>query len=258
MTFRDAALAYIEARESGWTAPYARQWRGHFEAYVFPQIGALPMQAANDTGVVLSILEPLWKTGTETAWRIRGRLETVIDWAKFRGCCIGENAARWKGHLKFQLQRPSQIRGIRHHPALPYRDVPEFPQKLRKHRGIVAIALEFTLFTAGRQKETRGARWHEFDIEAGLWTIPASRMKKRKEHRVALNEPTLAILREVAWLRSSDDDFVFPGRKPGRPLGQHVMKTLMRAMGYNGIATAHGFRSTFKDWATEQTEWFRQ
>jgi integrase len=245
MTFRDAALAYIEARESGWTAPYARQWRDHFEAYVFPQIGALPMQAVNDTGVVLSILEPLWETRTETAWRIRGRLKMVIDWAKFHGYCTGENAARWEGHLAFHLQRPSQIRGIRHHPALPYREIPEFLRKLRKHRGIVAIALEFTLFTVGRQKETRGARWHEFDLEAGLWTIPAARMKKRKEHRVALNEPALAILREVAWLKSSDDDFVFPGRKPGRPLGQHVIKTLMRAMGYNGVAPPRSAQRPF-------------
>ena len=254
MTFRDAALAYIEARESGWTVHYARQWRDHFEAYVFPQIGALPMQAANDTSVVLGILKPLWKTRTDTAWRICGRLKMVIDWARFRKYCTGENAASWKGHLECELQRPSENRGIRHHPALPYRDVPEFLKKLRKHRGMAAVALEFTLFTAGRQGETRGARWHEFDLEAGLWTIPASRMKKWKEHRVALNEPTLAILREVAWLKSSDDDFVFPGRKAGRPIGQHVMKTLMRYMGYNGIATAHGFRSTFKDWATEQTD----
>jgi integrase len=253
-TFRDAALAYIEAQEDGWTRAYAQQWRDHFEAYVFPQIGALPMQAVNDTNVVLGILEPLWKTRTVTGWRIRGRLEVIIDWAKFRGYCTGENAARWKGHLAIPLQHPEKLRDIRHHPALPYREIPEFVQKLRKRRGIVAVALEFTLFTAGRQKETRFARWHEFDLEAGLWTIPGPRMKMRRLHRVVLNEPALAILREVAWLRSSEDDFVFPGRKPGRPLGQHVMKTLMGYMGYNGVATAHGFRSSFKDWATEQTE----
>jgi len=201
----------------------------------------------------LGVLEPLWKTRTETAWRIRGRLEMIIDWTKFRGYCTGENAARWKGHLAFHLQRPGKIRPIRHHPALPYHDIPQFLQKLRNRRGIVALALEFTLFTAGRQSETRGARWHEFDFDTGLWTIPASRMKMRREHRVALNEPALAILRELAWLKSSADDLVFPGRKTGRSLGQHVMKTLMRDMGYNGIATAHGFRSSFKDRATEQT-----
>jgi len=254
VTFRDAALAYIDTQKGGWTAPYARQWLDHFHAYVFPQIGALPIQVANDTNVVLGVLEPLWNGPTETAWRLRGRIEKVIDWATFRGYCTGENAARWKGHLAFQLPHPGKIRAIRHHPALPYREIPEFLQKLRKHRGTVAVALEFTLFTAGRQGETRGARWHEFGLDAGLWTIPASRMKMRRPHRVILNEPALAILREVAWLKSSDDDFVFPGRKPGQPLSQHVMKTLMRAMGYNGLATAHGFRSTFKDWATEMTD----
>jgi integrase len=254
MRFQDAAVAFIEAHEDGWTPAYARQWRDHFGAYVFSKIGALPMQAVNHTDVVLGVLEPLWKTRPETAWRIRGRLEMVIDWAKFRGFCTGENAARWKGHLAFHLQRPEKIRGIRHHPALPFLEIPGFLQKLRKRRGIVAVALEFTLFTVGRQSETRGAQWHEFDLDAGLWTIPASRMKMRREHRVALNEPALAILREVAWLKSSEDDFVFPGRKPGQPLSQHVMKTLMRAMGYNGVATAHGFRSSFKDWAHEQTD----
>jgi integrase len=210
----------------------------------------VPVQVVNDTNIVLGVLEPLWKGPTETAWRLRGRLEKVIDWAKFRGHCTGENAARWKGHLALHLPRPGKIRGIRHHPALPYRDIPDFVRRLRKRRGIVALALEFTLFTAGRQGETRGARWREFDLNRGLWTIPASRMKMRKEHRVALNEPALTILREVARLKSSDDDFVFPGRKPGQPLSQHVMKTLMRAMGYNGVAIAHGFRSSFKDWAT--------
>jgi integrase len=241
MSLRDAALAYVEAREDGWTRAYAQQWRDHFEAYVLPEIGALPMQAVNNTAILLSVLEPIWKVRTVTAWRIRGKLEMVVNWSKFRGYCTGENAARWKGHLEFHLQHPAQIRGIRHHPALPYPDVPEFLQELRKRLGIAARALEFTLFTCGRQCETRGARWNEFDLEAGLWTIPASRMKMRREHRVALNDPALAILREMAPLKRSEDDFVFPGRKPGRPLGQHVMKSLMRAMGYNGIATAHGF-----------------
>jgi hypothetical protein len=131
MSFRDAALAYIEAHEDGWTPAYARQWREHFGTYVFPKIGALPMQAANNTDVVLSVLEPLWKTRTETAWRIRAGMEKIIDWAKFRGFCTGENAARWKGHLELQLARPGQLRSVRHHPALPYRDVHEFLKKLR-------------------------------------------------------------------------------------------------------------------------------
>ena len=132
--------------------------------------------------------------------------------------------------------------------------MPGFLRKLRRHRGTAAVALEFTLFTAGRSGETRWARWSEFDLDAGIWTIPAARMKMRREHRVALNEPALAVLREVSWLKRSEDEFVFPGLEPGKPIGQHVMKTLLRLMGYNGIATTHGFRSSFKDWATEQTD----
>ena len=167
MTFRKAALAFIDGKKSGWTASYAQQWIIHFETYVFPEIGPLPMQMVNHTDVVLKILEPIWETRTQTAWRIRGRLEMIINWAKSLGYCTGENAARWEGHLEHPLARPGQIRSVRHHPALPYRDVPGFLQKLRKNRGIVAVALEFTLLTAGRQKETRLARWSEFDSLPG-------------------------------------------------------------------------------------------
>jgi integrase len=254
MTFRKAALVYIDGRKGGWTEKYTRQWRVHFETFVFPEIGALPMQAVNNTEIVLRVLEPIWKTRPVTASLLRARIEVIINWAKLGEYCAGDNAARWKGHLEHQLSPPERIRAVRHHPALPYREVPGFLRKLRKHRGIVAIALEFTLLTAGRSGETRWARWPEFNLDTRIWTIPASRMKMGQEHRVPLNEPALAVLREVAWLKRSDDDFVFPGKKPGKPIGQHVMKTLMRSMGYNGIASTHGFRSSFKDWATEQTD----
>ena len=253
LTFKKAALAYIEAHKDGWSAATVQKWPYQFELYVFPQIGALPMQEVNNTDLVLKVLEPIWTTLPSTASDLRGRLEMVINWAKFRGYCTGENAARWKGHLELHLPRPGQVRPVRHYPALPYRDVPGFLQKLRQQHGIVAMALEFTLLTVGRQKETRWARWPEFDLDAGIWTIPAERMKMRREHRVALNEPALALLRKVAPRKRSEDDFVFPGLKTGKPLTQHVMKTRMRDMGYAGIATAHGFRSSFKDWATEQT-----
>jgi integrase len=254
MSFKKAALAYIEAHKDGWSVSNAQKWLDQFELYVFPQIGVLPMRAVNDADVVLKVLEPIWTTLPATASALRGRIEMVINWAKFRGYCTGENAARWKGHLELHLPRPGQVRGVRHYPALPYRDVPGFLQKLRQQRGIVAVALEFTLFTVGRQNETRWARWPEFDLDAGIWTIPGERMKMRREHRVALNEPALAVLRKVAQRKRSGDDFVFPGLKTGKPLSQHVMKTLMRCMGYAGIATAHGFRSSFKDWASEQTD----
>jgi integrase len=253
MTFGKAALAYIDARKDGWCEEYTRQLRADFERHVFPQIGALPMPAVNNTEIELRILEPIWTTRPVIASSLRGRIERVINWAKFRGHCSGENAARWKGHLELHLPRPGQIRAVRHYPALPYREVPEFLQKLRKQRGIVATALEFTLLTAGRQGETREAQWSEFDLDAGLWTIPAKKMKARREHHVALNEPAVAVLRKVAPLKRRENDFVFPGLKPGKPLSQHVMKNLMRCMGYAGTATAHGFRSSFKDWSSELT-----
>jgi integrase len=254
MTFGTAAPAYIDAHKDGWSAVTAKNWSSQFELYVFPEIGALSMPAVNDTDVVLRVLEPIWKTLPATASSLRGRIEMVINWAIFRGYCSGENAARWKGHLELHLPRPAQIRAVRHHPALSYREVPGFLRKLRKHRGIAAVALEFTVLTAGRQGETRKARWTEFDLDAGIWTIPAERMKMRREHRVPLNEPARAVLREVAWLKRNEDEFVFPGIKPGKPVGQHAIKTLVRLMGYDGIATPHGFRSSFKDWATEQTD----
>jgi integrase len=254
MTFRKAALVYIDGHKDGWTELYIRQWRVHFETFVFPEIGALPMQAVNNTEIVLRVLEPIWKTRPVTASLLRARIEIVINWAKLHRYCAGDNAARWKGHLEHHLPSPEQIRAIRHHPALRYREVPGFLRKLRKHRGTAAVALEFTLFTVGRSGQTRWARWAEFNLDTGTWTIPAERMKMGREHRVPLNEPALAILREVEWLKRSEDEFVFPGIKPGKPIGQHVMKTLMNYMGYNGIASTHGFRSSFKDWATEETD----
>jgi integrase len=254
MSVRDAALAYIQTRESGWTAEYARQWRSEFETYVFPKIGGLPINAGNVTDIILRVIEPLWATKTQTAWRIRAMLERVINWAKFRGYCTGENAARWKGHLEFQLQHPSKIRGVKHHAALPYRDLPSFMQKLATRPGIGAEALAFTILTNARQKETRFAPWDEFDLEARIWTVPAARMKMQREHCVPLNEPALAILREMARSKTGDSDLVFQGTNPARPIGENVMKNVMTDMGYKGIATPHGFRSSFKDWATEETD----
>ena len=214
MTFRKAALAFIDGHKDGWTANYTRQWRVHFETFVFPEIGALPMQAVNNTDVVLRVLEPIWKTRTVTASNIRARIETIINWSIFHRYCAGDNAARWKGHLEHHLSPSEQIRRVRHYRALPYREVPGFLRKLRRHRGTAAVALEFTLLTVGRSGETRWARWSEFDLDAGIWTIPAARMKMRRDHRVPLNEPAMAVLREVEWLKRAKTSLSSPGSSP--------------------------------------------
>src|SRR5262249_6024968 len=177
LTVRTALLEFVETHRAGWCVEYTRQVLALFERYVLPKIGNLPIQAANDTRAILGVIELLWPTRNQTAWRIRGLLENLIDWAKFHRYCTGENAARWKGHLSFHLPAPSKVRAVRHHPALPYPDVPEFLQKLRQRRAIAAIALEFTILTAGRQKESRFARWREFDLDRKIWSIPAERMK---------------------------------------------------------------------------------
>jgi len=261
MTFRKVALTYIARREQGWSASNAKQWRDQFERHVFPKIGTLTMPAVNDTTVVLEVLEPLWAERPATAGRLRARLETIIDSAKFKGYCKGDNAARWKGHLREHLQRPTEIRAVRHYRAIPYREIPQFLMALRKRHGMTALALEFTLFAAGRQKETREACWSELDLAAGLWTIPAARLKTRKTrsepHQVVLTPPMLAILAKVMPRKLDNNSLVFPGRAAGKPLGEAVMRHLMVEMGYRGLASPHGLRRSFKTWASEQTRFNR-
>jgi integrase len=261
MTFRKVALTYIARREQGWSTSNAKQWRDQFERHVFPKIGTLTMPTVNNTAVVLEVLEPLWTERPSTAGRLRARLETIIDWAKFKGYCKGDNVARWKGHLKEHLLRPSEIRPVRHYRAIPYREIPQFLLALRKRRGLTALALQFTLFAAGRQKETREARWSEFDLAGGLWTIPAIRLKTRKTrsepHQVVLTPPMLTILAKVMPRKLDDNSLVFPGRAAGKPIGDAVMRHLMNEMGYRGLASPHGLRRSFKTWASEQTRFNR-
>ena len=248
MTFGEAALAYIDAHKDGWTEQaYTRQWSDHFELYVFPEIGALPMPAVNDTDVVLRVLEPIWTT------RPVNRLEPAR----------ADRDGHQLGHISRLLHRRER-RAVERAPGAapaasgtdprasgiirrcPIARCPGFCRSCASGAGSSPWRWNSPCFTVGRQNETRWARWPEFDLDAGIWTIPAERMKMRREHRVALNEPALAVLRKVARLKRREDDFVFPGLKAGKPLSQHVMKTLMRCMGYAGIATAHGFRSTLQ------------
>ncbi|MGH7046817.1 MAG: tyrosine-type recombinase/integrase [Stellaceae bacterium] len=251
MTFRQAAEAYIRAHSAGWRNPkHAAQWPATLGTYVYPVMGELPVQAV-DVGLVMKAIEPIWQTKPETASRVRGRIEAVLDWATARGYRQGENPARWKGHLENLLPPRSKVRRVKHHAALPFAELPAFMAELRQQEGVAARALEFAILTVARTGEAIGARWSEIDLEARLWTIPPERMKKAdREHRVPLSEPAMAILRDVAAIRMSN--YVFPGGRPGRPLSNMSMLMLLRRMGRDD-ATVHGLRSTFSDWVAERT-----
>jgi integrase len=196
----------------------------------------------------LACLMPIWQAKPETASRLRGRIERVLNAAKAERLRSGENPASWRGHLDATLPKPAKLsRG--HHAALAYTDMPLFMSELRARQALAALALELTVLTATRTSEVLNAKWVEFNVEAGLWTIPAERMKARREHRVALSKRALAIVSELDKTRISE--FVFPGQKPNKPLSNMAMLMLLERMGRRGSITSHGFRSTFSDWASE-------
>jgi integrase len=254
ITFKQCAEAYVAAHRAGWrNEKHAAQWSATLTAYAYPIIGALPVQAV-DTGLVLKVLEPIWMAKPETASRLRGRIESILNFAKTREYRDGENPARWRGHLDNLLPARSKVRQVEHHAALPYAELPAFLVALRKQEGIAARALEFAILTAARTGEAIGAFWNEIDLLDKTWTVPAARMKAHREHRVPLSARPLAILEEMQRARHGDagDAFVFPGRKPGTPLSNMAFLMLLRRMG-RGDLTAHGFRATFKTWGSERT-----
>lgn len=263
ITFKAVAEAYIAANEASWrNSKHRQQWRNTLASYVYPVMGDLPV-AAIGTAHVLKILEPIWQDKPETASRIRGRIETVLDAAKARGYREGENPARWRGHIAQILPARSRLtRG--HHPALPYEHLPTFIRSLRQREALAALALEVVILTATRSNEVLAATWAEFDLDKAGWIIPATRMKGAKEHRVPLSPRVVEILEAVKPLGSK---LVFPGSKGGQ-LSTMAMAMLLRRMhdadlarGGAGhfdpkqgrAATVHGFRSSFRDWADEQT-----
>jgi integrase len=253
--FRDCAKAYIEAQKSGWkNAKHASQWESTLETYAYPIIGSLPVNVI-DEGHILKILEPIWNAKTETASRVRGRIEKVLDLARFRKARVGENPARWKGHLDQYFPKRSQVAPVEHHPALPYSQLPAFMQKLRKREGVSARALEFTILTIARTGDTIGATWSEIDEHDKLWTVPKERLKgkkggRKRDHVVPLTDEALAILNDLP----REGDCVFPGGTEGQGLSNMAMAEVLKEMGFPGdVATVHGFRSTFKDWCSEQT-----
>ncbi|GJD47018.1 Prophage integrase IntS [Methylobacterium cerastii] len=249
-TFRTCAAGYIEAHRAGWrNIKHAAQWTATLEAYAYPAFGDLPVQAV-DTGLVMQALEPIWSAKPETATRVRGRIESVLDWATTRGYRRGENPARWKGHLQNLLPKRSKVQRVEHHAALPFADLPAFMADLARRDAVAARALAFAILTAARTGEVLGARWSEIDLQARTWTVPGERMKGGREHRVPLSDPAVVLLERMQTIGAAG--FVFPGARRGKPMSGMGMLMLLRRMGRTEI-TAHGFRSTFRDWASETT-----
>jgi integrase len=254
MTFAQVADMYVTAHEAAWrNERHRQQWHTTLRDYVLPALGALPV-AAVDTGAVIKIIEPLWREKTETAARVRGRIESILDYAKARGWRDGENAARWRGHLDQLLPPRRKAQRVAHLEALPWHETGAFMQRLRQNSGIGARCVEFLILTACRSGEARGATWSEIDLKHALWTIPGERIKAGREQRVPLSERALAVLSEMAQFGT--EGFVFPGLKASTLSGK-TLAAAVHAAGGNG-ATVHGFRSTFRDWCAEATGYPRE
>ena len=255
ITFRAAADRFIASKRKGWkNKKHADQWLATLKTYAYPVIGDLPVQSV-DTGLVMKILDPIWSTKTETASRVRGRIESVINSAKAYGEFIGENPARWKGNLEATLAKTSDVATKKNQPALSYAEMPAFLQELRSREGIAAAAMEFLILTAARTGEVLGATWDEFDLRKSVWTIPAERMKGGKEHQVPLSPPAVAVLERMSELQTGE--FVFFGQSSGRSLSNMALLVLLRRMKRTDI-TSHGFRSTFRTWAGDETNFPRE
>jgi integrase len=265
ITFEEAALQFYDAHERQWKSrKHREQFINSLKNHAFPKIGRLPV-AAIDTGLVLKVIEPLWQGKTETANRVRGRIESVLDWATVRGFRAGDNPARWKGHLAEALPARGKIQKAKHHPALPYGELPAFLRSLAGREGVAAQALEFTILTAARTSETIGATWPEIDMSGKVWTIPADRMKAERDHRVPLSSRALEILQALP--REPGNAFVFIGESQDG-LSNAAMAAVVDRMNASNVAAGlpkwidptdgreivpHGFRSTFRDWASERT-----
>lgn len=262
ITFKACAAQYIAAHRAGWkNKKHAAQWEATLARYVEPVVGEAAVGEV-DVALVLRALEPIWNTKPETAGRVRGRIEAILDWATSRGYrpkeLCGDNPARWKGHLQNLLPRAGKVRRVEHHAALPYGEIATFMAELRAQEGVAARALEFAILTAARTGEVLGSDWDEISADGQLWTIPAERMKGGREHRVPLSKAALAAVRPGR----DSEGYLFPGAQPGRPLSNMALLMLLRRMaGQNARwddLTAHGFRSTFRDWAAERTNFPRE
>lgn len=263
ITFEKAAQQYIEAKSGEWSnEKHGQQWTNTLTAYAFPVIGSLRVSDI-ERAHVLQVLEPLWfgdknaelekdrRPKIETGTRVRQRIESVLDWASVRGYRKGDNPARWEGYLDKVLPARGKVQKVQHHAALTIADLPDFISRLRQRNGIGAKALEFTILTAARSGEVRGATWDEIDLEARVWVVPAERMKAKKEHRVPLSDTAIALLKGLHRLEGSN--LVFPPPRGLNPLSDNTLTKVLKDM--EVPVTAHGFRSTFRDWCSEHTEY---
>ena len=254
VTFDACAEAYIRAHQVSWrNEKHRQQWTNTLKTYASPVLGSVPIQDI-DVELIMRVVEPIWSTKTETARRVRGRIEVILDWAKVRGYRSGDNPARWRGHLNHLLPARSRVRAVKHHAALPHTKIEAFMKDLRKLDGTSAAALEFLILTAARTSEVIGARWTEIDLQAKVWTVPSTRMKSGREHRVPLSSAAIKLLKRM---KAASNDFVFPGQTLDYPLSNMALLMLLGRMSHGDI-TAHGFRSTFRDWAADRANFSRE
>ena len=248
ITFMDAAARYIKVMRPSWkNVKHAQQWQNTLDKYCIP-IADLPVDKI-DSYLVMQCLEPIWAVIPETASRIRGRMEKILDWSRVNGYREGENPARWSGHLDQSLPRKTKIRTVKGHASMPYTELPQFWPVLNLLQGLGARALEFTILTACRTSEVLNAKWQEIDEPSQIWTIPAERMKAGKEHRVPLSNATLFLLN--ALKNQQRGDLIFPGQKRNQPLSNMTMLKVLQRLEH--AYTPHGFRSTFRTWISEKT-----
>ena len=251
-TFEQAAGEYIKIHADSWSNDkHRKQWESTLAAYAFPVVGKLSLRDIRQEHI-LKILEPIWTTKTETATRVRGRMESILDWAKVKGLRSGENPAAWKGHLDHMLPAPTRLKKVEHLTAVPVREMPDFMIKLRQAAGTAAQALEFLILTAARSGEVRGITWQEVSLEDALWIVPAERMKMKREHRVPLSDRAVSILKSQP--RLDENPLVFPAPR-GSQMSDATMSAVLKRMGID--ATVHGFRSSFRDWCGDYTNYPR-
>jgi integrase len=259
VTFAQAVERYLKRPRHWHNDKHGKQWASTLKAYAFPVIGHLDVRLI-DQRHILQILEPVWHTKNETASRVRGRIEQILDWAKVHRLREGENPARFKGNLDHALPARGKVRTTRHHPAMPHAELPAFMSALVEQTGPAALALRFTILTASRTGEVIGMRWGEVDLDARLWTIPGSRMKGKRDHQVPLSDQAVELLtqlRSATGVTPGPDAFVFAGTRPGKPMSDMGMLKLIWRMGREDI-TIHGFRSSFRVWSAEETDYPRE